>query len=97
MKLKAAIILSVVFHLSLFAIAIYIPTKTGSSGTVYRVDLIQMPAGGQSKAKSGTRVETRQRMKDLTAKKQPPKSKLQFPNKKNKKKHKKKKKKDLIS
>ncbi|NIM14444.1 MAG: TonB family protein [Candidatus Aminicenantes bacterium] len=110
MKLKVAIILSVVMHLSIFAIALYLPAIKGSSkGTVYYVDLINMPGGGGGGGKGGTRpkqdsqlVQEPQRMKDLTAKKQEPQSKLRYPDenlKKSKKKKKRssKKKKPLIT
>jgi TonB family protein len=110
MKLKAAIILSVVMHLSIFAIALYLPEVKGrSKGTVYYVDLVNMPGGGGGGGKGGTGpkqdsqlIQEPQRMKDLTAKKQEPQSKLRYPDenlKKNieKKKRSRKEKKPLIT
>jgi TonB family protein len=109
MKFKVAVIISVVLHLSLFAIAVLLPAVRGSrSGTVYYVDLINMPGGGGggkgdgSKPKGGdTRsIQEPQRMKDLTAKKEEPQSTLRYPDedvKKSKKKTVKKEKKQQIS
>ena len=102
MKFKAAVVVSVIFHLSLAAIALYVPGKGSKSGTVYYVDLINLPGGGGKGGAgkgSGNRIEAEpQRMKDLTVKKEEPQSKLRYPDKQNKKKEeKKKKKKSLIS
>ena len=47
MKFKLAVILSIIFHISLLAIAIYMPDiRTKKTGTIYYVDLINMPGGG---------------------------------------------------
>ena len=45
-KFRFAVILSVILHLSLFALAIYLPRIPGKSGTIYYVDLMSMPGGG---------------------------------------------------
>lgn len=98
MKFKAAVIVSVIFHLSIFAIALYVPGKGGKSGTVYYVDLINMPGGGGKGGAGkggGNRLTAEpQKMKDLTVKKEEPQSKLRYPDKNNKKKNNKKKKKE---
>jgi len=97
--------MSVVFHLSLFAIAFIMPEKSGRSGTAYYVDLVQLPGGGgkanlnQQQPKKGgdanqlVQEPETQRMKDLTTQKEEPKSKLRYPDKKKKSKSKVKKKK----
>ncbi len=48
MKFKLAVILSIVWHISLFALAFYLPAmKTAGKGeTVYYIDFIQMPGSG---------------------------------------------------
>jgi TonB family protein len=48
MKFKLAVILSIICHISLFALAFYLPAmKTAGKGeTVYYVDFIQMPGSG---------------------------------------------------
>lgn len=99
MKFKIAVITSVVFHISLFALAIYFPRSNFRNETVYYVDLINVGGGGggfkgnvkakKSKAstkKSGTSmvVEKSARVKDLTVKKEV-ESKLRYPDKKVKK------------
>lgn len=49
MKFKSAVTLSILAHISLFALAIFSPEKRNGSGTIYYVDLIQMggPGGGR--------------------------------------------------
>lgn len=47
MKFKLAVILSVILHLSLFTLAIYMPSiDFGKKETVYYVDFLQLPGGG---------------------------------------------------
>jgi len=93
MRFKAAIIISVALHISVFAIALYVPMKSSHKGTVYYVDLISMPGGGGGggdKAQKGGSQLTRepQRMKDLTTQKEEVQSKFRYPDedKKSKKK-----------
>ncbi|UCH93032.1 MAG: TonB C-terminal domain-containing protein [Candidatus Aminicenantes bacterium] len=99
MKFKAAVIISVALHISIFAIALYVPMKSSHKGTVYYVDLIHMPGGGGGGDKTqkggGQLVQEPQRMKDLTTQKEETQSKLRYPDqdKKSKKKSRKKKKK----
>jgi TonB family protein len=98
MKFKAAVIISVVLHISVFAIALYVPMNSSPKGTVYYVDLINMPGGGGGdKAQKGGSPQTgeRQRMKDLTTQKEEIQSKFRYPDedKKSKKKSEKEKKK----
>lgn len=92
MRFKAAIIISVALHISVFAIAIYVPMKSSHKGTVYYVDLINMPGGGGGGDKTqkggGQLVQEPQRMKDLTTQKEEIQSKFRYPDedKKSKKK-----------
>jgi TonB family protein len=108
MKFKAAVIISVALHISVFAIALYVPMKSSPKGTVYYVDLINMPGGGGGggdKTQKGVSPQAReaQRMKDLTTQKEEVQSKLRYPDqdKKSKKKsrnrQKRTKKKELIT
>lgn len=80
MKLRGAIILSVVLHISLFVLAVYLPGDGGGSGTVYYVDLISMPGGGGGGGK-GQLIEQPaepQRMKDLTTQTQESETSLRY-------------------
>jgi len=94
MKFKAAIIASVVLHISVFAIALYVPMKSTHQGTVYYVDLISMPGGGgggggdKAQKGGGQPVQEPQRMKDLTTQKEEVQSQFRYPDedKKSKKK-----------
>lgn len=95
MKLNVAIAISVVFHLSLFALAIYVPEKGNNTETIYRVDLVSLPGGGgnggqgQHNKSQTIKSEPTQRMKDLTVKKDPveePQTKLRYKDPKNSKK-----------
>lgn len=95
-KFRFAVILSVILHISLFALAIYIPRIQGNSGTIYYVDLMSMPGGGGG---GGNKTDTQAQLtdpgsvRDLTVKKEPPKSKLSYPDREKKKASPKKKKK----
>ena len=99
MKFKAAVIVSVVLHITVFAIALYVPMNSSPKGTVYYVDLINMPGGGGGGDKTqkggNQQVQESQRMKDLTTQKEEVKSKFRYPDqdKKGKKKSRKEKKK----
>jgi protein TonB len=91
MKFRFAIILSIILHISLFALAIYVPRIQKSRGTIYYVDLLQMPGGGgggyksaSSKGINGQLIDSGS-VRDLTIKKEPPKPKLTYPDKANKK------------
>jgi len=94
MKFKAAVIVSVALHISVFAIALYVPMKPSHQGTVYYVDLISMPGGGgggggdKAQKGGGQLVQEPQRMKDLTTQKEEVQSQFRYPDedKKNKKK-----------
>jgi TonB family protein len=108
MKFKAAIIVSVALHISVFAITLYIPMKSSHKGTVYYVDLISMPGGGggggdKAQKGGGQLAQEPQRMKDLTTQKEEAQSKLRYPDedkkskKKSEKEKKKPKKKELIT
>jgi TonB family protein len=109
MKFKIAVIVSVVLHISIFAIAFYVPMESDPKGTVYYVDLINMPGGGggggnKAQKGGGSQVQKPQRMKDLTTQKEETQSKLRYPDenknskrKKNSTKKKKPKKKELIT
>lgn len=96
-KFRFAVIISVLLHLSLFALAIYIPRIQSSSGTIYYVDLMSMPGGGGG---GGNKSETQAQLtdagsvRDLTVKKEPPKSKLRYPDQQKKKESPKKKEKE---
>lgn len=80
MRFKAAVIISVILHVSLFALAIFMPEASRSNETIYRVDLVSMGGGGSGGAAktSGQMVQEPQRMKDLTTQKEEPKSKLRY-------------------
>lgn len=45
-KFGIAVSLSVAIHISLFALAIYLPRHQKNGGTIYYVDLMQLPGGG---------------------------------------------------
>ncbi|MCP5103624.1 MAG: TonB C-terminal domain-containing protein [bacterium] len=100
-KFRIAVILSVVLHISLFALAVYVPRMQKSGGTIYYVDLMQLPGGGGS---GGLKNDTQGQLvesgsvRDLTVKKKI-ESKLRYPDAKKKKASpkKKKKKEKLIS
>jgi TonB family protein len=88
-KFRFAVILSVILHLSLFALAIYLPRIPGKSGTIYYVDLMSMPGGGGGGGKAqndtqGRLIESGS-VRDLTVKKEPPKSQLTYPDQDKKK------------
>jgi TonB family protein len=105
MKFRIAVTVSVIFHLSLFAIALYVPTSGGSGETVYRVDLIQLPGGGGGGGKAaktgGQLIDEPQRLKDLTVQKKESSTRLRYKDETKKKrpsrKKKKTKKQDIIS
>ncbi len=106
MKFRIAVISSLIFHFSLFAIAFFFPGIEKQSGTTYYIDLINLRGGDgsppgknrliESKTKADI-VENRQKVKNLTVKKKSAKSKLRFPDKKGKKKIEKKREESLIS
>lgn len=90
-KFSIAIILSVILHISLFALAIWMPQFKGKSGTVYYVDLMQMPGGGggggqTTQADTGGQLVEDASIRDLTVKKEEPKPKLRYPDENKKKK-----------
>lgn len=97
MKFKAAVIVSAVLHASLFAIALFGPSMSGSksNGTPYYVRWANISGGGGGKSgpkasKSGGKTQAvqveRQRMKDLTTQKQESQSKIRYPDQNKKKK-----------
>lgn len=105
MKLKGAIVISVVLHLSLFVLAVYTPWSNHKKGeTPYYVDLISMGdgsggGGGKGNDRNGKmdnnsslqeQTPPEGRMKDLTTQKEEPKSTLRYPDKIDKKNKKKK-------
>jgi len=84
MRFKAAVIISLILHVSIFALTIFVPNSKSSEGTVYYVDLINMPGGGGGGGKSIKNVKAgpppqEARMKDLTTQKQETQSKLRYP------------------
>ncbi len=98
MKFKVAVILSLIFHITIFALAFYTPSFKSDSGTIFYVDLMQ--GGGDNGAslkknnikekKPDTKasvIEEQKKvsLKDLTVKKEI-KSKLRYPDNKSKKK-----------
>jgi len=104
MKFKAAIAVSVAFHISLFAIALVSPGSGKSSGTTYYVDLISLPGGG-GKGGGNQKISSAQtsqiqsapaRMKDLTTQKQEDTSTLRYPDAKPQKKKKETRKKESL-
>jgi TonB family protein len=44
-KFKFALVLSIILHVSLFALVVVLPTVNFSSDTIYYVDLVQFPGG----------------------------------------------------
>ena len=54
MKFKSAVALSILVHISLFALAILSPEKRDGSGTIYYVDLIQMGGRGGGRGSGGS-------------------------------------------
>lgn len=101
MKFRGAVILSVVFHISLFALAIYFPRTQISNEPTYYVDLISFSGSGGGgrgstppptlKKDAGEETANAQqntlRMKDLTVKKEA-QAALRYPKKTNNKKSK---------
>lgn len=95
MKFKAAIVISMVFHISIFALVIYIPKSNLSKETTYYVDLVSFSGGGGggkgikkgmgSKGGASIVEESSVKVKDLTVKKTI-KSKLRYPDKEGRKK-----------
>lgn len=97
MKFKVAVILSLILHITIFALAFYTPSLKGNSETIFYVDLMQGGGGGngvkvqenkieKTEAKASViEQEKKASLKDLTVKKEI-KSKLRYPDKKNKKK-----------
>jgi len=98
-KFSFAIAISIIFHVSLFALAIYLPRMQKSSGPVYYVDLMmtlgggggngQDAGGGMNDGGSGVNDTEGQliesgSIKDLTVKKEEPTSGLRYPDQKNK-------------
>ena len=98
-KFKMAVILSIILHVSLFALAIYIPRLPGKKGTIYYVDLMQLPGGGGSagsqNVSTGQLVDSGS-VRDLTVKKKAPKPKLTYPDAESKKRSSKKEKKESL-
>lgn len=45
-KFSFAVIISIIFHFSLFALAFYLPQLQKTGGPIYYVDLMQVPGGG---------------------------------------------------
>lgn len=101
MKFKGAVILSIVLHVSLFALAIYFPRTEMSNETTYYVDLISFSGSGgggrgstpppslktEAAKESDTTPQTTLRMKDLTVKKES-EATLRYPKKNSSKKSK---------
>jgi len=98
MKFKVSVIISVIFHISLFAIAIYFPRTEFNKGTTYYVDLVNFyggtPGGGNANNSSQTNLKDAGaklaspktgRVKDLTTQKSET-AKLRYPDKSIKKK-----------
>lgn len=94
MKFRAAIIISVIFHISIFALVIYVPKNKSGNETTYYVDLVNFSGGGRGGkgikkdmgSKSGASIveENSVKVKDLIVKKSV-KSKFRHPDKKGKK------------
>ena len=94
MKFRGAVILSVIFHVSLFAIALYFPRAQISNETTYYVDLISFSGSGgggrgstppptlkkDAGKESDATSQNTLRMKDLTVKKEA-QSALRYPKK----------------
>ncbi|MCK4835892.1 MAG: TonB C-terminal domain-containing protein [Candidatus Aminicenantes bacterium] len=53
MKFRSALVASVVFHFSIFAIVIYLPQTEMSGETTYYVDLVHFPSGSSGKGLGG--------------------------------------------
>jgi TonB family protein len=101
MKFKIALIISIILHISIFAIAIYVPSSAKSNETVYYVDLIHSPGGtgingfnrtvgnrtvkNKGKKTEATVVEESQAGVKDLTVKKETKSKLRYPDKKGKK------------
>ena len=101
MKFKIALIISIILHISIFAIAIYVPSSVKNNETVYYVDLVHSPggtgingfnrtAGNRTIKNSGekteaTVVEESQAGVKDLTVKKETKSKLRYPDKKGKK------------
>lgn len=95
MKFKFAVSLSVILHVSLFAIALYVPASDfGKGETIYYVDFIHMPGGGGGdgspggggielkKVEAASVKDSGKGVKDLTVKKdEAPESRLRYPDK----------------
>ena len=45
-KFSFAVVISIIFHVSLFALAFYLPQVQKNNGPIYYVDLMQVPGGG---------------------------------------------------
>ncbi len=93
MKFRFSVILSVIFHFSLVAIALFSPEKIHKNSTTYYVDLVHLN-GGQSggrnslnknNIKATVLEEETGKVKNLTTVKKEPESKLRYPDKKVKK------------
>ena len=91
MKFRAAVIVSLLLHLSLFALVIYRPSPAASNETVFYVDLYQLgggpgPGGGAEEAKTSdaTMVEESGRVKDLSVAR-PEEPRLRYPDKEGRK------------
>jgi len=101
MKFRFAVIFSIILHISLFALAVYVPRIQKNSGTIYYVDLLRSGGGGggsgsaSSKGLNGQLIDSGS-VRDLTINKETPKSKFTYPDKKNKKISQKKKKKTKL-
>jgi len=103
MKFRSALVFSIVFHISIFAIVLYVPHSETGNETTYYVDLIHLPGGpggtgsgtdgeqGLQNNTSATIVEEAAgSIKDLTVKKEV-KSTLRYPDKNGKRREEKKK------
>lgn len=72
-KFKFALILSIILHVSLFALVVIVPTVNFSNDTIYYVDLVQFPGGtggrggksGRDAAASPPRVQNQVENKDV--------------------------------
>ncbi len=55
MKFRSALIFSIAFHLSIFALVLYVPHSEISKETTYYVDLIHLPGGSWGNGSDGSR------------------------------------------
>jgi len=101
MRFRIALVLSIVFHLSIFALALYVPATKKSTETTYYVDLVHLQGGtgtgGFNRSEQNQTVNGKVEKTDTTViedsqigvknltVKKEAKSKLRYPDKKGKK------------